>query len=211
MARRKQSELGDIATRDRILNSAKKYFLEYGFQAAPLRKIAKDAGFTSGALYGYFDSKEALFYAITDPIAERLIKKLNEIKEEMDKIPDQDRLRQMGSAYYHHIPEIVELLLSDRDAVKLIVMGSRGTRYEAFVETIASRNTANIGNAVKKSKENHIEGIQEEILAILMEEYIATLFRLVTSDRDKETIINCMEMIGRVYENGITNLMKKER
>lgn len=211
MARRKQSELGDIATRDRILNSAKKCFLEYGFQAAPLRKIAKDAGFTSGALYGYFDSKEALFYAITDPIAERLIKKLNEIKEEMDKIPDQDRLRQMGSAYYHHIPEIVELLLSDRDAVKLIVMGSRGTRYEAFVETIASRNTANIGNAVKKSKENHIEGIQEEILAILMEEYIATLFRLVTSDRDKEMIINCMEMIGRVYETGITNLMKKER
>lgn len=129
----------------------------------------------------------------------------------MDKIPDQDRLRQMGSAYYHHIPEIVEILLSDRDAVKLIVMGSRGTRYEAFVETIASRNTANIGNAVKKSKENHIEGIKEETLAILMEEYIATLFRLVTSDRDKETIINCMEMIGRVYENGITNLMKKER
>ena len=211
MARRKQSELGDIATRDRILNSAKKYFLEYGFQAAPLRKIAKDAGFTSGALYGYFDSKEALFYVITDPIADRLIKKLNEIKEEMDKIPDQDRLRQMGSAYYHHIPEIVELLLSDRDAVKLIVTGSRGTRYEAFVETIASRNTANIENAVRKSKENHIEGIQEEILAILMEEYIATLFRLVTSDRDKETIISCMEMIGRVYETGITNLMKKER
>ena len=211
MARRKQSELGDIATRDRILNSAKKCFLEYGFQAAPLRKIAKDAGFTSGALYGYFDSKEALFYVITDPIADRLIKKLNEIKEEMDKIPDQDRLRQMGSAYYHHIPEIVEILLSDRDAVKLIVTGSRGTRYEAFVETIASRNTANIENAVRKSKENHIEGIQEEILAILMEEYIATLFRLVTSDRDKETIINCMEMIGRVYETGITNLMKKER
>ena len=141
MARRKQSELGDIATRDRILNSAKKYFLEYGFQAAPLRKIAKDAGFTSGALYGYFDSKEALFYAITDPIAERLIKKLNEIKEEMDKIPDKARLRQMGSAYYHHIPEIVEILLSDRDAVKLIVTGSRGTRYEAFVE-IAKRYEA---------------------------------------------------------------------
>ena len=57
------------------------------FKAAPLRKIAKDAGFTSGALYGYFDSKEALFYAITDPIAERLIKKLNEIKEEMTRSP----------------------------------------------------------------------------------------------------------------------------
>lgn len=136
MARRKQSELGDIATRDRILNSAKKYFLEYGFQAAPLRKIAKDAGFTSGALYGYFDSKDALFYAITDPIAERLIKKLNEIKEEMDKIPDKTRLRQMGSAYYHHIPEIVEILLSDRDAVKLIVTGSRGPGMKRLLKSL---------------------------------------------------------------------------
>ena len=70
---------------------------------------------------------------------------------------------------------------------------------------------ANIENAAKKSKENDIEGIKEETLAILMEEYIATLFRLVTSDRDKETIINCMKMIGRVYETGITNLMKKEQ
>ena len=63
----------------------------------------------------------------------------------------------------------------------------------------------------RNPKKNHIEGIKEETLAILMEEYIATLFRLVTSDRDKETVINCMEMIGRVYETGITNLMKKER
>lgn len=211
MARRKQSKLGDIATRDRILDSARKYFLEYGFQAAPLRKIAADAGFTSGALYGYFDSKEELFYSITDPMAKSLMKKLDEIREEMEGILDKDRLKRMGGVYYHHIPEIVEILLSDRDAVKLIVTGSKGTKYETFVETIAARNAANIESAAKKSKENNIELIEEETLAILMEEYISTLFRLVTSDRDKETIINCMEMIGRVYEVGITNLMEKRK
>lgn len=211
MARRKQSALGDISTRDRILNSAKKYFLECGFQAAPLRKIATDAGFTSGALYGYFDSKEDLFYSITDPVAEKLMKKLNEVGKEIDEIPDKNRLSSMGSVYYHHIPEIVEILLSDRDAVKLIVTCSKGTKYERFVESIASRNTVNIENAATKSGEDNIEVIQEETLSILMEEYITTLFRLVTSDRDKKTIINCMELIGRVYETGITNLMKKEK
>ena len=69
-------------------------------------------------------------------------------------------------------------------------------------------------NALRKERErqeNNIELIEEETLAILMEEYISTLFRLVTSDRDKETIINCMEMIGRVYEVGITNLMEKRK
>ena len=34
---------------------------------------------------------------------------------------------------------------------------------------------------------------------------------LADLELDKETIISCMEMIGRVYETGITNLMKKER
>ena len=138
MARRKQSELGDIATRDRILNSARKYFLEYGFQAAPLRKIAMDAGFTSGALYGYFDSKEALFYAITDPIAESLMKKLNEIREEMDAIPDKYRLKRMGSAYYHHI-SLCHPLCHDRcygnkayeDAALLRCKYRAGKRYVA--------------------------------------------------------------------------------
>ena len=72
--------------------------------------------------------------SFTEIVRRVLDKKPAEVttKEEMDKIPDQDRLRQMGSAYYHHIPEIVEILLSDRDAVKLIVTGSRGTKYEAF-------------------------------------------------------------------------------
>ena len=149
------------------------------------KKNSQGCGIYFRCAYGYFDSKEALFYSITAPIAERLMKKLNEIREEMDAIPDKDRLERMGSAYYHHIPEIVEILLSDRDAVKLIVTGSRGTKYEAFVETIASRNTANIENAAKKSKEDAIEGIKEETLDILMEEYTATLFRLVTSDRIK--------------------------
>ena len=34
-------------TKDLILKSAKKYFLEYGYQAAPLRKIVSEAGFTT--------------------------------------------------------------------------------------------------------------------------------------------------------------------
>ena len=36
-------------------------FTEKGFQGASLRQIVKQAGVTTGALYGYFSSKEALF------------------------------------------------------------------------------------------------------------------------------------------------------
>ena len=70
----------EVGTRQLILKSAGKFFLEYGYQAAPLRKIASEAGFTPGALYGYFSSKEELFYALTDSMVERLMKVLDRMK-----------------------------------------------------------------------------------------------------------------------------------
>ncbi|MCL6345228.1 TetR/AcrR family transcriptional regulator, partial [Pectobacterium carotovorum subsp. carotovorum] len=33
--------------------------------------------------------------------------------------------------------------------------------------------------------------------------------RLIISDKDRETIIRCMEIIGKIYETGIIALMQK--
>ena len=52
--------------------------------------------------------------------------------------------------------------------------------------------------------------IKEQTMEILMDGYIRTLFRLVLSDKQRETIIQCMEMIGKIYEVGIVTLMQKE-
>ena len=44
--------------------AAKKEFLEKGFKSASLRNIVKTAGVTTGAFYGYYNSKEELFDAL---------------------------------------------------------------------------------------------------------------------------------------------------
>ena len=49
-----------------ILSAAMQEFLEKGFKSASLRNIVKTAGVTTGALYGYYDSKEDLFEALVD-------------------------------------------------------------------------------------------------------------------------------------------------
>lgn len=56
-------------TLERIHDAAKREFLKKGFRAASLRNIVKTAGVTTGALYGYFSSKEALFASIVEPHA----------------------------------------------------------------------------------------------------------------------------------------------
>ena len=52
------------ATLEKIHKAAMAEFLDKGFQGASLRQIVKNAGVTTGAFYGYFSSKEALFASI---------------------------------------------------------------------------------------------------------------------------------------------------
>ena len=57
------------ATLEKIQKAALAEFLDKGFQGASLRQIVKNAGVTTGAFYGYFSSKEALFASIVEPHA----------------------------------------------------------------------------------------------------------------------------------------------
>lgn len=197
-------------TKKLILKSAGKFFLKYGYQAAPLRKIAAEAGFTPGALYGYFSSKEELFYALTDPMVERLMKVLDRIRDEMDALPKEKQLYEMGNIYYSNIPKIVDILLADRAAVKLIINCAKGTKYEGIIDKIAGRNAMCLNKAAENSESKAVKSIKTEILEILMDGYVRTLFRLVISDKNRETIIQCMEMVGKIYETGIIALMQEK-
>ena len=50
--------------REKLLECAKKEFLEKGFNKASLRKITSEAGLTTGAVYFFFKDKEGLFGAV---------------------------------------------------------------------------------------------------------------------------------------------------
>lgn len=55
-----------------VLAAAKSAFLELGLDGASLREIAKRAGYTPGAIYSYFSSKEEVYGALLGESLERL-------------------------------------------------------------------------------------------------------------------------------------------
>jgi TetR/AcrR family transcriptional regulator, transcriptional repressor for nem operon len=59
---------GPERTRERLLQVAFREVYRSGFQGASLDTILAGAGVTKGALYYYFDSKEALGYAIIEEV-----------------------------------------------------------------------------------------------------------------------------------------------
>jgi AcrR family transcriptional regulator len=62
-----------LATRRRLLAAAERSFARDGFEAARLEDIAGLAGYTRGAFYANFHSKEDIFFALLeDWVAERI-------------------------------------------------------------------------------------------------------------------------------------------
>ena len=57
-------------TRDDLIAAADRLFVEGGFHATSLDQIAAAAGYTKGAVYSNFASKEDLFFAVYERRAE---------------------------------------------------------------------------------------------------------------------------------------------
>lgn len=54
------------ATRKKLLTAAERIFARTGYEAARLEDIAAAAGYTRGAFYANFDSKEDIFFALLE-------------------------------------------------------------------------------------------------------------------------------------------------
>ena len=64
-------------TRECLMRSAARVFTRRGLQQASIDEVAEDAGFTKGAFYANFKSKEELFLAMLD---ERFSERIEEIE-----------------------------------------------------------------------------------------------------------------------------------
>ncbi|MGD0909413.1 MAG: TetR/AcrR family transcriptional regulator [Candidatus Acidiferrales bacterium] len=60
-------------TRQKLLAASKRIFAQVGFEAARLEDIAAGAGYTRGAFYAHFKSKEDIFFALFEEwVSERI-------------------------------------------------------------------------------------------------------------------------------------------
>ncbi|MEV4235745.1 helix-turn-helix domain-containing protein [Nocardia sp. NPDC049737] len=66
-------------TRSLLLDAAQEVFAEKGFTAATLDDIAHAAGYTKGAIYKHFPTKEELFLAVSDRYWQRYFDTFSEL------------------------------------------------------------------------------------------------------------------------------------
>lgn len=123
-------------TLNKIQQAAIDEFLEKGFRGASLRQIVKNAGVTTGAFYGYFSSKEALFASIVEPHAQAIMANFMEAQLRFADLPKNEQPSHMGIESSSCIDWMVDYICEHRDPIKLLLSKAEGTSYENFVHNI---------------------------------------------------------------------------
>ena len=124
-------------TQEQILAAAKAEFLAKGFQAASLRQIVKNAGVTTGAFYGYFSSKEAVYAALVEPHAAAVMGRFMQAQTEFAALPKAEQPGHMGQESAACISWVIDYVYANYGEFKILICCSEGTPYEHFIHNMA--------------------------------------------------------------------------
>lgn len=204
----------ETGTQERILAAAKAEFLEKGFSGASLRKIVKTAGVTTGAFYGYYSNKEALFSALTEPHAAAVMGEFMRAQETFAQLPDAVQPSHMGVESQNCLDWVVDYLYADPshyDAFKLILCCSEGTPYQHFMHRMVEVEVEatyqfldtlrRLGRTVPK--------IDRQLCHILSSGMFSGFFEIVVHDMPKEQAKQYVSALRTFYQAGWEKLMGK--
>lgn len=121
-------------TLDMIHAAAKTKFLEKGFKTASLRNIVKTAGVTTGAFYGYYDSKLDLFEALVGKQYETFMGCFCKAQEDFAKLPPEEQPDSMGEISGQCMHDMLIYAYENLDEFKLILCCSEGTRFAGMID-----------------------------------------------------------------------------
>jgi len=122
----------ELNTREKILNAAKREFLDKGFAGTNVRAVAQRAGVTTGALYNLFKNKDGIFEALVGGVFNEFLNILayNDVFEarELDmKAGDLSEITEMSQRRFLRM---IDFFYANWDAMKLLVCCAKGSSFE---------------------------------------------------------------------------------
>ena len=182
-----QHDLASMDTQQRILSAGKIEFLTCGFEGASLRTIARNAGVTTGAIYGYYADKRALFQAVVGRPANELYSRFVEVQNEFVMLSPIEQQSQMVSFASSSLKELFDLIYENFDAFKLILCCSSGTEYENYLHSLVEvecQNTMLFIQAMHALGQTHLN-LSDNLNHILSSAYFSAIFEVVAHDMER--------------------------
>ena len=199
----------NLGTRDNILRAAMAEFLDKGFQGASLRQIVKNAGVTTGAFYGYFSSKEALFNALVEPHAAALMGRFMEAQTSFAELPEEQQPEHMGVESSDCVHWMVDYICAHRQPVKLLLTRAEGTGYEHFVHNMVEvevEYTLQYMEVLSRLG-REVPQLSRSLCHIIASGMMGGIFEIVIHDMPREQALRDVDQLRDFYTAGWLKLM----
>ena len=171
-----------------IFSAAMQEFLEKGFKSASLRNIVKMAGVTTGAFYGYYDSKEDLFEALVGKHYNFLLDCFRKAQKEFAEIPPAEQPDNLTSTSGECMYEMLLYAYEYLNEFKLILCCSEGTRFSKLIDEMVEIETKSTHDylTVLKKLGRPAPPIDERLEHILITGMFNTFFELIIHEMPLE-------------------------
>lgn len=123
-------------TRERLLDAARAEFLEYGFENASLRRIAKTVGIAAPSVYNHFSSKEDMFAALVEPVIQMVKETFLSVDEDkLQKVKDKKKDEALDKE--RTMKPVLDFAFEHIEDVKLLLFSAEGTKYQDILDKVA--------------------------------------------------------------------------
>ncbi|MDE5985028.1 MAG: TetR/AcrR family transcriptional regulator [Eubacterium sp.] len=178
----------DAVTLHNIISAGKKEFLKKGFKTASLRNIVKEAGVTTGAFYGYFSSKEALYASIVEPHAAAIMGRFMKAQLDFADLPYEEQPDHMGVESTECVNWTIDYMYDHYEEVKILICCNDGTSYETFVDRMVEVEVESTFRYIEVLKRlgNDVKTIDDDLAHMIASGMFNGIFEALYHDMPKE-------------------------
>lgn len=189
---------------ERILECAKKEFLEKGYIDASLRTIASGAGTSTNSIYVRFQDKEGLFAAIVEPVLEKFMSRFIEIQETFHAFDSDTQRSQAGQYSAGEMLKMVDYLYDHFDEFLLLLDGSYGTRFQNFVDRLVSLEEEYTWKWMEATgfRLEPEDDMTREFYHIMVTSYFEGIFEVIRHKMCREDAKKYISMMGKYHHAG---------
>lgn len=200
----------DKDTKAKLLESARREFMEKGYMQASLRSICKNAGVTTGALYFFFKEKEDLFASLVEGPLNMLYDTMNNhyqeelLRAEKGMLVSEDFSEDLNTA-----KQIIHYLFKYHDEFLLIITKSQGSRFEKSLERFVDITEKQYRLLADKiTAMTNKAGMDDYMLHWMAHMHIDIFVHMLTHEKSEEAAIKHVESITKYLVMGWDGMFK---
>lgn len=196
---------------ERIVDAAKREFLDKGYVDASLRTIAAEADTSTNSIYVRFGDKEGLFSAIVESVLNEMTERFIRMQERFHLMTPEEQAERMPKYADGGTSELIDYMYEHLEEFRLLLDASYGTRFHNFVDELVRievEYTYKFMEAVGYS-DKFGDAVTQKLLHIVTTSRFESIFEIIRHGMSREEATEYIELLSRYHRCGFIEIFGK--